>query len=151
MKIIYIAGRYRHYRANGELDRDRMAAEVEDETKWAVKIAKAGHFWIAPLHNSCHVEQAHPRLAAAHYIQGDLGLVARLAPQCDGLLLRPGWAAIPEGGDRPAWYAPDITIQASEGAQEEDEAAHRLGLPVYDVEVDPDIWKALIWRTHTEY
>jgi len=131
MRIVYIAGRYRHYNADGTLNLPRMAEEVADEARWAVAVARAGHFWIAPLHNSIQVAALDSGIADMHYVDGDLALIGLLRPRYDGLLLRPGWRRRGAADSRPEWY-PAGELNGSQGAAAEYRLAQQRGLVILE-------------------
>lgn len=89
-RIVYISGRYRHYDAQGRLNRAAMAEELADEQAWAATLALAGVGWFAPLSNSVPVEQR-VHVKDEHYIAVDLSMIRRLRPGYDCILMRPGW------------------------------------------------------------
>lgn len=119
MRVIYIAGKYRHYNADGTLDYPRMAAEVEAEKHWSARLWEWGHMPIAPMCNSIHME-GHPGIDPDHYIAGDVALLDRLAIGYDAILMRPGW-------------------ESSVGANAERDAARERGLVVLYGEHGEDV------------
>ncbi len=111
--IVYVAGKYRHYKEDGELDTDAMADELADEQFWAEVVADCGLAWIAPLSNSVFLEDT-SALDPDEYVQRDLCILRRLRPGYDIVLMREGWDEEPE----------------STGARAEFELATKLGLIV---------------------
>lgn len=112
IRVVYIAGKYRHYNFDGSLAYPAMSAEVEDEKKWSELVWTSGNMPVAPLCNSVHME-GHPSIAPDSYIDADLALIRRLRGGHDCILMRPGW-------------------RTSIGATRERECALNMGLIVLD-------------------
>jgi hypothetical protein len=112
-KLVYICGPYRHYCDDGNFDDVKMLAELEDERKWSIIVAQAGHFPIRPLANSHDIADA---ISQEDWIQRDLELIQSLSPEKGLLLIRSG-----------AFN----TIHQSEGARRERECAENMGLPIH--------------------
>ena len=112
-RVVYIAGKYRHYLPNGAYDLPKMAAEVLAEQRWSRIVAECDMMWIAPLSNSVHLE-VNPPISGNEFVQRDLALLQRMRPGFDIVLMRAGWD---EG-------------RVSEGAETELSEAEECGLIV---------------------
>lgn len=115
--VWYISGRYRHYNPDGSWDLDAMAAERRDELAWAKLIGECGHAWIAPLANSCPVEEAGLEMSGDAYVALDRAIIRQLRIGQTGLVMRPGWNA-----------RLDEWNPSSEGAAAEHATAEQQGL-----------------------
>lgn len=115
-RIVYIAGRYRHYNPDGSMNLVAMKHEVLDELVWAGVVARAGFAWIAPLMNSVGLEG---QIGQDDFISRDSAIISRLIGGHDCILMRSGWDA-----------EIDAFNPASRGATSEYEAATDQGLIV---------------------
>lgn len=95
IRVVYISGRYRHYRLDNSFDRPAMMAEVQREKEWAEVIARCGLAWLAPLHQTVMLEDVAP-IGQDEYIDRDCAIIRRLRPNYDLILMREGWDDEPE-------------------------------------------------------
>ena len=87
LRIVYCAGPYRHYLADGSYNRPAMEDELADERSWCEIIARAGHVPFGPLGNSVPIERA---LSEEDWIERDLEIIRRLRSDHDVFIVRPG-------------------------------------------------------------
>ena len=95
IRLFYIAGRYRHVNPDGTYDLDAMAAEVQDEQRWARVIAECGHMWFAPLSNSVFMEDPHVFQDEDEFVRRDLSVIGVMRAEYDHILMRDGWSDEP--------------------------------------------------------
>lgn len=90
MRIVYVAGKYRHYNLDGSYDIGKMLAEVAAEHRWTRIVAECGVMWFGPLSNSVHLE-SDPPIDGDEFVRRDLAVIRRLRPGYDVMLMRAGW------------------------------------------------------------
>lgn len=98
IRIVYIAGRYRHYLPTGEPDWGAMMREVEDEEYWTELVHRCGLMWFAPLANSLSLERK-IGLLGDDFLPRDHAIIRTLgeaAPNFHLILMRPGWDDEPQ-------------------------------------------------------
>ena len=119
IRLSYVAGRFRHYLPNGELDLERMVMEVEDERKWAQIILECGMMPICPLANSFDLMNVIPQ---DEWITRDLAVLRRYRKDYDTITMRPGWDVDPESKGARAEYecAVDRKLIVAHGMHGED-------------------------------
>jgi len=133
LKVVYVGGRYRHYRPDRTLDPDLMALEIEDEMRWAVELSKMGHFVIPPLHLTVPLAEA-VGIPQAEWIDRDLRFLRAIKPKQGVCIFRPGWGELFAGDSRPIWY-PEGIYPVSRGCEAEHECALGCGVEIADAHV----------------
>lgn len=96
IRIVYISGRFRHYRRRNPDVYDWPAMEVEcaDEHRWGRLVWECGGFAICPVHNSWSLEHD-PPVTGGEFIERDIALIRRLRANWDIILMREGWDVEP--------------------------------------------------------
>lgn len=96
IRIVYISGRFRHYRRRDPDVYDWPAMEIElaDEHKWGRIVWECGGFAICPIHNSWALEHD-PPVSGSEFVERDLAVIRRLRANWDMILMREGWDAEP--------------------------------------------------------
>jgi len=120
MLIFYLAGRYRHFLADGQPDTFRMELELLDELQWGRMVWESGCVPILPLTSTVPIEALG---CEGDWLRGDLSIITALHSEPNGIIMRPGWDVITSSGDRPEWYIPNLHYHASEGSAQEYEQA----------------------------
>ena len=118
--IVYISGKYRHWKADGTLNEYKMRQEELYEEFWSALVVECGHFPIPPIKITSSIADV---LAEDDWIERDLDLIDILPPSRTLMLMRPEWDAEPAsyGAIRENERATDREIKiihAKVGAEE---------------------------------
>ena len=120
IRVVYIAGRYRHTLPDGQPNNPAMFSELYDEAYWAAIAADCGMMPFSPLANSANVMA---ELSHEDWIDLDLGFIRQMPPKLSLILMRPGWDSEPE----------------SVGARKEFDVAQECGIKVVHAKLGEDV------------